>query len=94
MAIAPERIDAILDRAAALLGEGARIEAVVQAVKQMEPGISVHGAHADSMAEEPFKVSGPAAIYLVDSRDHCTVVTGNLNAATGVIVGQRDDEED
>lgn len=94
MALAVDRIDAILSRAADMLAAGARIEAVVQAVKEMvDPGMTVTGTHADAMAEDPFKTDRQAAIYLVDNANHCWVITDKPESANGVVIGQRDEED-
>lgn len=94
MALAIDRIDAMLARAADILGQGGKLEAAVAAVKEMvDPGMTVTGTHADAMAEEPFKAQGPAAIYLVDTANHCWVITDKPEAAAGVVVGVRDEED-
>ena len=94
MALAIDRIDAILARVADILGQGGKIETAVAAVKEMvDPGMTVTGTHADAMAEEPFKTQGPAAIYLVDNANHCWVITEKPEAANGVVVALRDEED-
>lgn len=94
MALAIDRIDAMLARTAEILGQGGKIEAAVAAVKEMvDPGMTVTGTHADAMAEDPFKTQGGAAIYLVDNANHCWIITDKPEAARGVVVATWSEED-
>lgn len=94
MALAIDRIDAMLARAAEIFSQGGKIEAAVAAVKEMvDPGMTVTGTHADAMAEDPFKTQGGTAIYLVDNANHCWVITDKPESAQGVVVAIWSEED-
>ncbi len=94
MALSPERIDAIATLAGRLFAEGRSLDDVVRAVRAAHPDLSnITGAHASVMAEDPFREEGAFNLYLVDGSNHCWLITDKPEAATGVVIGQRDGDD-
>lgn len=94
MALSPERIDAIAALAGRLFADGKGLDAVVRAVRDANPDLSnVTGAHASVMAEDPFREEAGFNLYLVDGSNHCWLITDKPETATGVVIGQRDEDD-
>lgn len=93
MALSPERIDAILALADGRFSAGDRLDAVVKAVREANPDLkTVTGAHASVMAEDPFREAARFDLHLVDGNNHCWLITDKPDAATGVVIAEREEE--
>lgn len=76
-----------IEQCVAGLGAGTNLAA---AFRQRFPGVSLTRCDASDMSgEEPFRRCEGFDLYLVDGRDHCWRITGDRDAATGVVVANR-----
>jgi hypothetical protein len=92
MGIAAERIDSILAFANQRFAAGDKLNSIVHAVKDANPGLSVTGTFASVMAEDPYREDGRFALFLVDGSNHCWTITANPAGATGIVIAERDDD--
>ena len=70
-----------------LLATPAAPEAVVPALRQRLPGLSVTRCDpSDVDTETPFRSWPHVALFLVDGTDHCCRLTGDPARATGIVV--------
>ncbi|MBP2312091.1 hypothetical protein [Azospirillum soli] len=94
MALSLERIDSIANLAGSLFAAGEKLDSVVRRVREAHPDLSnVTGSHAAVMAEDPFREEAGFNLYLVDGSNHCWLITDKPEAATGVVIGQRDEDD-
>ncbi len=92
MALSTERIENVLAIASRGFAAGHPVNAVVRAVKAAHPGLSVTGTFASIMAEDPYREEQRFDLFLVDGSGHCWTITGAPEAATGVVIAERDGE--
>ena len=94
MALSPERIDSIATLAGRLFAAGEKLDTVVRGIRTAHPDLSnVTGTHASVMAEDPFREEAGFNLYLVDGSNHCWLITDKPETATGVVIGQRDEDD-
>jgi hypothetical protein len=94
MALAPDRIAAIVGDANRLFAEGAGLTAVLAALRAAHAGIGLtfHGATESALIETPFQEEERYLLFLVDRRNHCWTITGNPEHATGLVLAEREDD--
>ena len=88
--ISPERIDQVGRLVAAQgLDEGA-----VSALRQAFPDLHFTWCMDDEVyGAPPVRALPGFNIYLVDGRDHCMRFTADADAATGLVLATREDED-
>lgn len=92
MALSAERIENVVAIASQRFAAGDKVGAVVQAVKAAHPGLTVTGTFASIMAEDPYREEARFDLFLVDGSNHCWAITGAPDAATGLVIAERDEE--
>jgi hypothetical protein len=66
----------------------------VSALRSAFPGMPITRCDASDMqGEAPFKKLKLFDLYLLDTRDHCVRLTGDLASATGIVLAQRRGEK-
>ena len=93
MPLSAERIEDVVAIASRGFAAGEAVAAVVRAVKQRHPELSVTGTFASIMAEEPYRSEARFDLFLVNGSGHCWTITGEPDAATGVVIAQRDEDD-
>ncbi|MGQ9371371.1 hypothetical protein [Azospirillum sp. ST 5-10] len=93
MALSTQTLDAVAAMAGARFAAGDGVSAVVHAVKDAFPGLPVTGTFASVMAEEPYREEERFALFLVDGRNHCWTITADPDAASGLVIAQREEED-
>jgi len=79
-----------LTRIDALLANARKDEKPLADFRQRFPGVSLTRCDAMDMSGEPAYREYPAFnVYLVDGRDHCWRLTADPEAATGIVVAER-----
>ncbi|WP_448189589.1 hypothetical protein [Azospirillum sp. sgz301742] len=92
MALSAERIENVVALASGHFAAGETVSAVVQAVKAAHPGLTVTGTFASIMTDEPYREEERFDLFLVDGSGHCWTITGSPDAATGLVIAERDEE--
>ncbi len=92
MTLSAERIENVVAIANRGFAAGHAVNVVVQAVKAAHPGLSVTGIFASIMAEDPYREEERFDLFLVDGSSHCWTITGAPEAATGIVIAERDGE--
>lgn len=83
MALSGTQISAI----ETLLGGTVAVSDIVPSLRALLPGVSLTRCDPSDMGvEEPFRTFPDVELYLVDGRDHCWRITGDPEAATGIVV--------
>lgn len=94
MALTPERIDAIVSLVGQRFAAGETLDAVLRAVRDAHPDLSnVTGAHASVMTDDPYREEPGFNLYLVDKSNHCWVITGAPEQASGIVIAQADQDD-
>lgn len=62
---------------------------VIAVLKRRYPHLSWTVCDASDLVEEPFQTCGSFDVHLVDSRDHCVLITQDPENATGIILAKR-----
>lgn len=79
-----------LARIDALFAQARKEEKPLADFRQRFPGVSLTRCDAMDMSGEPAYREYPAFnVYLVDGRDHCWRLTADPEAATGIVVAER-----
>jgi hypothetical protein len=63
--------------------------ATFAALRAALPGLVVLRCDASDVLEDPFRSYAAIDLHLVDTRNHCTVMTGDPAAATGLLIAAR-----
>ncbi|PWC54586.1 hypothetical protein [Azospirillum sp. TSO22-1] len=92
MALSSERIEEVVAIASRGFAAGQPVKAVVQAVKEASPGLTVTGTFASIMAEDPYREEARFDLFLVDGSGHCWTITEKPESATGVVIAEHDEE--
>lgn len=92
MALSAERIEDIVSIAGRGFAAGRPVSSVVQEVKAAHPGMTVTGTFASIMTDDPFREEERFDLFLVNGSGHCWTITGAPDAATGIVIAERDEE--
>lgn len=89
--IRPERLDQVA-RIVARAGLGQQtLDALRAAFTDLH---LTYCSDEDVGCEEPIRREDGFNIYLVDGRGHCMRFTGDLESATGIVLAERDEDQD
>jgi hypothetical protein len=80
-------IESELDRIAEFLDEfGADSDNPIAVLRERFPGLKLVRLDAGEVEGRPVRSAGRFDLYLLDTREHCPVLTDELAAATAVVV--------
>lgn len=83
-----------ISRVKDLLSEQGVDEASVSSLRGLFPGVHfTYCSEDDIHSGRPVEETEQFNIYLVDSREHCLVLTGDPEIATGLVIAERYDDE-
>ena len=86
---------ATLDRIASMAEKQDLDEGMVQALRGAWPGMHFSYCMDDEICGvEPVRELPGVNLYLVDGRDHCLSLTGNIEAATGLVLAEVEADDD
>lgn len=92
MALSAEHIEEVVAIASRGFAAGQPVKAVVQAIKEARPGLTVTGTFASIMTDDPYREEERFDLFLVDGSSHCWTITATPESATGVVIAERDEE--
>lgn len=79
-----------IDRIRLLLDRVADDQQVIQALRQLLPGVAISRCDASDVdIEEPFIETGTVALYFLDTSKHCVRITQDPDQASGVVVAAK-----
>ncbi|MCJ2181962.1 hypothetical protein MTR62_04485 [Novosphingobium sp. 1949] len=79
------RIDALLSA----LGGAAQPDPLAIALQRLVPGLALRRCDASDVLEEPFRSAGACDLHLLDTADHCLLVTDQPERAGGLLLAAR-----
>lgn len=91
MALAAEFIEKVAEEADRLFAEGAR-DTAAKALKAAFPDTTFTFVHESTMVEDVYREGKHHMMYLVDAHDHCWVITGDPEKATGFVIAEPEEE--
>jgi hypothetical protein len=86
---------ALLDRVMAAVSPALGYDALAQQLRASFPGVHITVCSEDDIPPRlPPAAEGPnCLLYYVDANEHCLKLTTDTEAATGIVVALRDDDD-
>lgn len=91
MAVTVERVEELIATAERSLGEGVPRSRLERVLRDAAPDLRITVCSEDDVVHKPFRERPTFDAHLIGGGDHCLSITGDPEAAIGVVFAMREE---